>query len=98
LNSSHTFALGLPPSASIESGRSCCCVIRRMPETTRNSGATFSASVAQRPPFLRTAISRISGAPPSIPNRIRSSAPFSPSHVTVSVLSAALALNPEAAL
>ena len=82
----------------MESGRNCCWVMRLMPETTRNSGVTFFASVAHCPPFFRTASSRITGAPASSPNRIRSSVPLSPSQVAVSVLSATLAVRPAMAL
>ena len=82
----------------MESGRSCCWVIRRMPETTRNSGVTLDASVAHWPPFFLTASSRMVGVPASIEKRRRSSAPLSPSHVTASVWFSTAAVRPGAAL
>ncbi|PYR44046.1 MAG: hypothetical protein DMF93_01395 [Acidobacteria bacterium] len=82
----------------MESGRSCCCVIRRMPETTRNSGVALVASVAQAPPLCRTASSRIVGVPRSMPNRTRSSDPPAPSHVTASASPASAAVRPGAGL
>src|SRR5438093_2087519 len=93
-----TFGLTVPPRAWMESGRSCCWVIRRIPETTRNSGVTLVTSVAHAPPFLRTASSRMVGVPASIARRMRSSVSLSPSHVTVSVLSLTAAVRPGAAL
>ncbi len=64
----------------------------------RYSGVTPAASVAHDPPFARTARSRIVGVPSFSVNRSRTSRFFSPSHVTVSVLSATAAVRPGCAL
>ena len=83
------------PSPS--SGSSCCCVTRRTPVTTRNSGRKSCPSVCHGPPSGRTASSRIVGTPSSIPNATLASSPGSPAQVTVSLSALTSARSPSCA-
>ncbi len=100
-NASHlilSITSGVSSTPSFTSGSVCCCVARRRPDTTRNSGVTLVASVAHWPPFFRSASSLIVGVPPLSVKRSRSSWLLSPSQTRESVSSATAAVSPGAVL
>ena len=79
-------------------GASCCPVMRRIPDTTRNSGVRLLATLTQSEASLRLiARSLIVGVPARIAKRSRSSWSLSPSHLRPSVSPSTPARRPGAA-